>query len=120
MQQQEYDIGETADFPPGRPHPLEVGGQRLVVVHGPRGFYALRDRCPHQGAPLSAGRLCGVPRPCAPGHETAYGREGEILVCPWHGWSFDTHDGRPLVPSGRRRVRSYPVEERHGRLVVSL
>ena len=120
MEQQEYDIGTALDFPAGRPHPLSVGGRRLVVVRGADGFYALRDTCPHQGARLSAGRLCGVPQPCAPGQEAAYGRDGEILICPWHGWSFDARDGLPLVPSGRRRVRTYPVKERHGRLIIAL
>jgi nitrite reductase/ring-hydroxylating ferredoxin subunit len=39
-------------------------------------FVAFGNRCPHQGAPLSAGRL-----------------DGHFVVCPHHGWAFDVSTG---------------------------
>ena len=41
--------------------------------------FALRDVCPHRGAPLSKGRICD--------HDKA------AVECPYHGWRFRTSDG---------------------------
>jgi nitrite reductase/ring-hydroxylating ferredoxin subunit len=30
-------------------------------------------------------------------YEYKYGRESEILRCPWHGWEFDLLNGEHLV-----------------------
>jgi nitrite reductase/ring-hydroxylating ferredoxin subunit len=30
-------------------------------------------------------------------YEYSYGRENEILRCPWHGWEFDLLNGEHLV-----------------------
>jgi len=38
-----------------------------------------------------------------------WGREGEILRCPWHGWEFDITSGRSIFNPHRVRVRIYEV-----------
>ncbi|HZP80657.1 MAG TPA: Rieske 2Fe-2S domain-containing protein, partial [Chthonomonadaceae bacterium] len=38
-----------------------------------------------------------------------WGREGEILRCPWHGWEFDLLTGRSLFNPHKIRVRTYEV-----------
>ena len=91
-----------------------------MVVRSDRRFFALRDICPHQGAPLSAGKLDGTALPCRPGEEISYGRMGEILTCPWHGWQFDLASGRALIEPDRFRVRIYPVHVAGGRVVVQM
>ena len=73
--------------------------------------YAMRDICPHRGAPLSAGRFL------------AQGDEAQ-LACPYHGWRFRLTDGRcAAIPSlmegqdfpvGKIAVRTLPVSERDG------
>jgi nitrite reductase (NADH) small subunit len=115
-----YDVGPATDFPPGILHRIDAAGKALVLVHVSQGYRALRDTCPHQGARLSAGSLSGIPLPAPVGEPASYGRDGEIIVCPWHGWSFDTHNGRPLIPSRRCRVKTYPVHERQGRLLIEI
>lgn len=64
---------------------------------------ALRDRCPHRFAPLSMGT-----------------RQGDDVVCPYHGLRFDAgghcvHNphGRGQLPKGPV-VRRFPLVERHG------
>ena len=91
----------------------------MVVRRGPR-FFALRDICPHQGAPLSAGKVDGTALPCLPGQEISYGRLGEILTCPWHGWQFELATGRALIEPERHRVRVYPVRVSGGRVIVQM
>jgi len=109
-----YNIGSVNEFQPGRPYAIEVDGKSLVVIRKGARFYALRNRCPHQGAPLSEGHLTGCVQAREPGGEIHYDRIGEILVCPWHGWEYEVCTGRSLVNPERIRVRTYPVEVEEG------
>lgn len=43
--------------------------------------FALLDRCPHKGGPLSQGIVFGT-----------------SVACPLHNWTFDLHDGRAKAP----------------------
>jgi phenylpropionate dioxygenase-like ring-hydroxylating dioxygenase large terminal subunit len=88
----------------GRPFPLLVAGQPLVLFRDGAGcIAALEDRCAHRNAPLSAGCV----------------REGR-LSCPYHGWEYDG-DGRvvhiPAAVAGAHaglRIPSHPVRESQG------
>jgi len=101
-------IGHVSELVPGERRVVEVEGRSIGVfnVHGQ--FYALRNRCPHQGAPLCLGAIKGMALPSKPG-EYRWGREGEILRCPWHGWEFDITTGRSIYNPHRTRVRTYEV-----------
>ena len=107
----------TADVPPGTMRSYLVGRVRVVVIHSPAGFSVLRDACPHQGAPLSGGRLVGTMLPGAYG-EYRLGRLGEVVRCPWHAWEFDVRTGCSLVDSEHDRVKSYPVSVVNGGVYV--
>ena len=87
------DIGAECDFVAGTPQRVEVGGRALVIVRTGERIFALRDICSHKGARLSEGVLSGTTLPCKPGEEICYGRQGEIIRCPWHGWEFDIESG---------------------------
>jgi nitrite reductase/ring-hydroxylating ferredoxin subunit len=54
-----------------------------------------------------------------PPGEYRWGREGEILACPWHGWEFDLLTGRALADP-RVRLRLYPVTVRDDTIYVTL
>jgi 3-phenylpropionate/trans-cinnamate dioxygenase ferredoxin subunit len=58
--------------------------------------------------------------PCLPGQEIDIEREGEILVCPWHGWEFDLATGCSLLDPERVRVRAYPARLEGGRVLVDM
>lgn len=114
------DIGAVDDFEPGTPYRVQVGQRAIVVVRREDQFYALRDTCPHQGAPLSNGRVTGTTLKCEVGSSLRYGRMGEILCCPWHGWQFDVKTGHSLVDPVKTRVRTYWIRVTDGRVVVDL
>jgi nitrite reductase/ring-hydroxylating ferredoxin subunit len=57
--------------------------------------------------------------PGAPG-EWAYGLEGRVLRCPWHGWEFDVEGGKMLFGTGNRRLTVFPVTVRDGRVFVEV
>ena len=81
--------------------PLVIGRDRAGRV------FALRDACPHRGMPLNGGHF-----------------DGENVECPYHGWTFDAHNGQcQLIPSltsdqnlkvDRIYAGSYPCEEQDG------
>ncbi len=96
-------------IPPGFRKIVEVEGRSIGVFNIDGEFFALRNRCPHQGGPLCWGRLSGFPTARVPG-EYRYTRKGEILRCPWHGWEFDVKTGRSWVDPKRVRTRSYPTK----------
>jgi nitrite reductase/ring-hydroxylating ferredoxin subunit len=82
---------------------IEIGvfnvGGRLV---------AYRNVCPHAGAPICVGKVCGTTLPSNVG-EFVLAREGEIVRCPWHGWEFDLLNGQHLVDE-KMKLRAYDVE----------
>lgn len=88
---------------------LEVG----IYLVGDE-LYAWRNVCPHAGAPVCRGRVGGTRLPSGV-YEYEYGRDGEILRCPWHGWEFDLRTGDHLVPTGTK-LKGYRAE-REGNVV---
>jgi len=106
-------VGWVSEIPPGQRRIIDVDGRSIGVFNVNGRFYALRNTCPHQGAPLCQGALGGTALPSAPG-EYRWGREGEILSCPWHGWEFDVTTGRSIVNPHRTRVRTYEVSVQQG------
>jgi nitrite reductase/ring-hydroxylating ferredoxin subunit len=104
-------VAPTSDLPPGARRIIEVEGRSIGVFNIGGRFYALRNTCPHQGAPLCLGSIGGTMVESKPG-EYLWAREGEILRCPWHGWEFDITNGQSVFNPHRTRVRSYQVSVR--------
>jgi phenylpropionate dioxygenase-like ring-hydroxylating dioxygenase large terminal subunit len=97
----------------GKPRPITICGHRIVLIRDNGNPYALHDRCPHRGVPLSLGNQQ------FPG----------TLSCPYHGWTYNLPDGNlcavitdgPGSPiRGKVTVRTYPVAERLGMVWVYL
>lgn len=105
---QRHVVCRTAELPPGERRIVEVGSRSIGVfnVHGK--YYALRNVCPHQMAPLCKGVVTGTTLPSRPG-EYRWAREGEILRCPWHAWEFDITTGRSVFNPHKMRVKTYEV-----------
>ena len=114
-----HDIGMALDFVPDVPYRVQVGSRPIVVVRVGDDFYALRDCRPHQGAMLSTGYIAGTTLDSGVG-AIRYGRVGEILRCPWHGWEYDVKTGRSLFDPEHVRIRRYPVQVEDGRVIVDL
>jgi 3-phenylpropionate/trans-cinnamate dioxygenase ferredoxin subunit len=101
-------IARTSDFPNDTRRLVECSGISIGIFNVDGRYYALRNRCPHQGAELCKGSLNGTHLPSEPG-EYVYGRHREILRCPWHGWEFDITSGKAIVNPETCRVKTYPV-----------
>lgn len=116
----ELDIGAVNDFVQGKPKRVEVNGRALVVVREQDEFYALHDTCPHQGASLSKGHVSGTTLYCKPGESIPYGSDGQILVCPWHGYEYNLRTGCSIFDPETIRVRSYLLHVEGDRVLINL
>jgi nitrite reductase (NADH) small subunit len=93
------------------PRKATVGGREVCVVHTVAGLYAFGTVCPHQGAPMCEGRIRGTMDP-SPRNQYQFAHEGEVIVCPWHGYEFDIRTGESVSGVIRGRLGSYPVQVR--------
>ena len=99
-----FAVGLSADIAPGDVCKVQAFGRELVLFRTQSGSPHLLDAyCPHLGAHFGhGGRI-----------------EGESLVCPFHGWSFDGSGQCNAMPYGKRipetaRAKSWTLRERGG------
>ena len=106
-------VARTSDIPLGGNKVFGIEGRDVVVFHVNGEFFALLNRCPHEGAPLE--KAACVARLTSP-EPGVYHRDrvGELLRCPWHGWEFDMRNGQSWFDPKRFKVRSFPVAVEKG------
>jgi nitrite reductase (NADH) small subunit len=114
-----HHVGSVDDFELGRFRVFELAGRRVGVVRTDRGFYAVRDRCPHQGALICNGWVTGTHLPSAPG-TYVYSERRFVVQCPWHRWEFDLDTGESVEHVAAKRLVTYNVDIRHGQVFVQL
>jgi nitrite reductase/ring-hydroxylating ferredoxin subunit len=112
-----YVIGPARDLAPGRRKLVEVKGRRLVIFNLKGEFFAVSDRCPHQGGPLSEGKLTGFVSSPEPGRY-CYSRKGEVIRCPWHAWEYDIRTGKSWCDPRRTQLRRFEVTVETGAQLV--
>jgi 3-phenylpropionate/trans-cinnamate dioxygenase ferredoxin subunit len=98
----------ASELPPGARRVVQVGRREIAVWNVDGKLYALKNRCPHQQAPLIAGAIGGT-RLESPVGEYRYGLGGRVLRCPWHAYEFDLATGACLVEGDRFRVAAYEI-----------
>lgn len=103
-----YVVAEAGEIPPGGRKIVSVAGRSIGVFNVGGEFFALRNRCPHQGGALCEGRLWGVLQSSAPG-EYRYRASREVVACPWHGWEFHLRTGQSWCLPERLKVSRYEV-----------
>ena len=113
-----FIVGTTEDIRPGERKIVDIGGRQVGVFNVNGEYFAVLNRCPHQGGSLCAGRQSGLVQSNRPGEYT-YSRNGEIIRCPWHGWEFDLRTGQSWFDPRAVRVRRYDVSVEPGALLVS-
>jgi 3-phenylpropionate/trans-cinnamate dioxygenase ferredoxin subunit len=96
------------ELAPGERRIVDLEGRSIGVFNVNGDFHAVRNRCPHKGAPLCLGLAKGLVVGSQP-YEYEIVRDGEILRCPWHGWEFDLLTGKSIFNPHRLRVKSYAV-----------
>lgn len=105
------------ELPQGAKRIVNDGKWSAGVFNVQGRFHAVRNICPHAGAPLCEGSVSGTHQPSDVGQFNPQ-YAGRILRCPWHGWEFDIVTGKGLYDRNSR-VATYPVEvDENGMIVV--
>lgn len=126
-----YVVADSAEIPPGGRKIIKVAGREIGIFNVGGEYFALRNVCPHMGAPICRGRT----RPLVVWDEetftgssttaamdsggVAFQREGEILKCPWHLWEFDLRTGTSMHDE-ELQVRTYTVVQEGTDVVLYL
>jgi nitrite reductase/ring-hydroxylating ferredoxin subunit len=103
-----YIVAAVGEIPAGGRKIVELADRSIGIFNVGGEFYALRNRCPHQGGPVCTGRLAGFLESAGVG-EYRYSRAGEVLRCPWHGWEFDVKNGQSWYDPIHPRLGRYDV-----------
>lgn len=101
-------VATVDEIPPGERKIVDVGGRSIGVFNVKGEYFAILNRCPHQGGPLCLGNTLGFLQPGDVG-EFQYLRAGEVVRCPWHGWEYDLRTGQSWFDPAHVLVRNYEV-----------
>ena len=74
---------DLSALPPGGVELVTVNGQDVALFRRREEILAIGNECPHQGGNLCDGTV-----------------EGDIVICPLHGWEFDLRSGACMTVPG--------------------
>jgi nitrite reductase (NADH) small subunit len=97
------DVCAADEVPPLGARVLERGAQCAAIAlfrAGDGRIFALEDRCPHKGGPLSQGIVAG-----------------ERVTCPLHGWTIELETGEAVAPDAGT-TRRFAVHVVGGRVLI--
>ena len=95
------DIGALEDIPvQGARVVKTVEGCVAIFRTSDDRIFALEDRCPHKGGPLSEGIV-----------------HGDRVTCPLHNWVFDMNSGA-AQGADEGQVQTYAVRVQGGRILI--
>ena len=97
------DVGAAADVLPRSARVVRtVGGDVAVFRTATDAYYAVDNRCPHRGGPLSEGIV-----------------HGDAVTCPLHNWVINLPTGK-AVGADEGCVTTIPVKVEAGRLFLAV
>jgi nitrite reductase (NADH) small subunit len=97
------EIGTTSDVPLRGARCVSTPHGRIAVFRtAEEAFFAIEDRCPHKGGPLSEGIV-----------------HGRAVTCPLHNWVISLETGKALG-ADEGSVRTIPLKVEGDRLFVCL
>jgi nitrite reductase/ring-hydroxylating ferredoxin subunit len=111
-------VAPLAEFPDGDRKIVKAGSRSIGVFRAGDQFYAIRNRCPHQGGPLCLGPVVPAIRSDGPGRYVVDHDAAPFVACPWHRWEYDLATGQSFMGPNETRVRSYDVSVQSGGTVT--
>ena len=93
---------DVSDLRDGR-KVVRIEDRQIALFEVGDRFYAVDNRCPHMGYPLSQGSVSGT-----------------TLTCDWHNYKFALEDGACASRDGGEDVRAYGVRVDAGRILLNL
>ena len=103
MGHKEVHVANTPDLRDGEMKEISAGETRILLARAGHRFHAISATCPHYGAPLAEGVLCGT-----------------RIVCPWHHAVFNVVNGDSEEPPALDALVSYAVRVEGERILVNV
>lgn len=100
MSESWHQLIAESEFPETGKLAAKAGDWHVLVAKTDKGLFAVNDRCTHQAALLSGGRI----------------RRGAIM-CPLHGARFEVETGR-CIGGAYRDLRNFEVRVTDGTIEV--
>ena len=98
-----FPLGRIDEVPLGGGRYVETPAGQIAVLCNEAGeLFAVHNRCPHRGGPLSEGFV-----------------SGKTVFCPLHNWQIDLESGEALAPDVGCSHK-YPVKVEGGRVLLAL
>ncbi|MDH0648240.1 FAD-dependent oxidoreductase [Pseudomonas sp. GD03858] len=88
-----HAVASLAQLDEHRPLRVQAGAEELILVRHGDQVRAYQGNCPHEGAPLDEGVVCGG-----------------LLVCPWHKAAFALDEGAVCEPPALTGLRRHAVQ----------
>ncbi|WP_296233487.1 FAD-dependent oxidoreductase [Pseudomonas sp. UBA4617] len=86
----QHAVASLAQLDEHRPLRVQAGSEELILIRQGDQVHAYQGSCPHAGAPLDEGVVCGG-----------------LLVCPWHKAAFAVDEGALCEPPALTDLRRY-------------
>ena len=117
----EHVVGAVSEFPDGSHRVVDIEGRQIGVFNIRGTFHALPNICPHQTGPVCeakqvVGTLLATERT---GWDPEWVKDGEVLVCPWHGLEYHIPTGQCLA-FPNIKLRRYDVSVEGENVVIRL
>jgi nitrite reductase/ring-hydroxylating ferredoxin subunit len=106
MTKQRFEVCPASELQPGERRIETLGMFSVGVFNVDGDYYAMKNDCPHQRAPLCEGKLTGTTTSDTPG-EYDWERDGQIVTCPWHGWEFDVTTGESVFNPHNVKAKTF-------------
>ena len=113
-----HHVARAEDLPPGEYKLIQAGKREIGVFNINGKFKAVLNICPHELAPVCKGKVRGTTLPSKPNEPYRWSLEGEVLLCPWHGWEFNLNDGKSLHEPKRCHLKNFETIIEEGTVYV--
>jgi nitrite reductase (NADH) small subunit len=93
----------TPELPPiNEAQELPCGQKNICIANVEGDYRAMENICLHRGGPLGQGMV-----------------EGGKVICPWHGWAWDTKTGQSSQSSSTK-IEVYPLKIEGGDVLIEI
>jgi NADPH-dependent 2,4-dienoyl-CoA reductase/sulfur reductase-like enzyme/nitrite reductase/ring-hydroxylating ferredoxin subunit len=103
MDYRDVHLANTSDLGDGEMKEVSADGARILLARVGDEFHAVSPTCPHYGAPLVEGVLCGT-----------------RIICPWHHACFNVTTGDLEEPPSLDSLARYDVRVEGARVIASV
>lgn len=98
-----HTVAKKNELPAGQRKCVDAQGQHIVLLNENDNLYAFENQCPHAGLPLAEGSVAG-----------------QIIVCPYHGYTFNLKTGKNVDYEDDIPLKTFPIRIENDEIQVEI